>query len=432
MREFLGEPELLDRRRGVAAAGDRDRASCRRVDYSRSHRARTRVKRRHLEHAHRAVPHDRLGRADRCAKHRARRGSDVEAHPSVGNRADRVHRLRARLELAAARVIARQKDLAALGLCLREDLLRELDAIRLDQAVAGRNALRAEERVRHRTADDQSIDLRHQVLDGHDLVRDFRAAEDREERLLRRRNARDEILELRAQQESAHALLALRAHRHRQRVHRRVRAMARAERIVDVDVAEPRELVGECRVALLLALGKAQVVEEHHAALRHRGNRRTRRVVGAVVRRERHAVRRIGAQKLGQALGDRCERELGFKALALGPSEVAGEHRPSASGEHRANRRQARLDPAVVGYGSAVHRDVEIHTHEHPLAGHVHRVDSLLLHRGRTIGRIGRFARNAVPADRRPCAAQILGGWGRCLIQPRIVPEGSFPRARPL
>ena len=432
VRELLGEPELLDRRRGVATACDRDRARCRCVDNSGRHRTRSRVKRRHFEHAHRAVPNDRLRRADRRAKRRARRGADVETHPSVGNRANRGHRLRARLELAAARVIARQQDLAALGLCLRENLLRELDAIRLDQAVAGRDALRAEERVRHRAADDQSIDLRHQVLDGHDLVGHLRAAEDREERLLCRGNARDQVFELRAQQESAHAPLALRAHRHRKRVHRRVRAVARAERIVDVDVAEPSELVGERSVALLLALGKAQVVEQHHAAFGHRGNRRTRGVVGAVVRRERHAVRRVGAEQFGQALRDGRERELGLKALALRPSQVAGEHGPSASGEDRANRRQARLDPAVVGYGSAVHRDVEIHAHEHPLAGHIHRVDSLLLHRGRTIGRIGRFARNAVPADRRPCAAPNLSRWGECLIRIVALPRGSFPRDRPL
>ncbi len=63
------------------------------------------------------------------------------------------------------------------------------DELVFDERLADRPALRLEERVGHGAADEQRIDLAEQVLDDLELVRDLGAAEDRDERTLRDREA---------------------------------------------------------------------------------------------------------------------------------------------------------------------------------------------------------------------------------------------------
>jgi hypothetical protein len=69
-------------------------------------------------------------------------------------------------------------------------------------------------------------------------------------------------------------------------------------------------------------------------------------------------VGRVLAEELREALRNRRERELRFETLALRAPEMARENRASATGEDRANRRQARLDPPVVRDNAAIHRDI--------------------------------------------------------------------------
>ena len=63
-----------------------------------------------------------------------------------------------------------------------EDPPRVLDAVGLGEALADRLALGEQERVGHAAAEDEHVDLREQVVDDLDLVRDLGAAEDRGER----------------------------------------------------------------------------------------------------------------------------------------------------------------------------------------------------------------------------------------------------------
>ena len=114
--------------------------------------------------------------------------------------------------------------------------------------------MRAQKCVGHRAANDESIDLRHQILNREHLVTDFGAAENRKKRALRMTDARDEKLQFSCKQEAAHAQGAARFHRHWQRVHRCIGTMARPKRIVHIEVSESRKGGSKLRVALLFTL----------------------------------------------------------------------------------------------------------------------------------------------------------------------------------
>src|SRR5205085_12512892 len=116
-----------------------------------------------------------------------------------------------------------------------------VDAIGLDERRARLQSHRLEESARHRAPDEESIDLRQQVLNDVDLSRDLRAAENGDERPLGIDDCRAEILELLLHQQARYGRLEVPRYTFR----RRVRAMRRPEGVVDVDVAELREPAGK-------------------------------------------------------------------------------------------------------------------------------------------------------------------------------------------
>ncbi len=160
------------------------------------------------------------------------------------------------------------------------------------------------------------------------------------------------------------------AHELREGANRRVSAMGSAERVVDVDVAELRELAREVLVVLLFASVEAQVLEERDLAVAEVVDDLSRAVADAVVREHDLA----GWEELRETGADGLERQLGV-ALALWPPEVRREHDAPTSLERQLDRRQSRPDPRVVGDGGAVERNVEVDAHEDATA-----LDVELLH----------------------------------------------------
>src|SRR5581483_9241350 len=141
----------------------------------------------------------------------------------------------------------------------------ELHFIRLDEALADLLALREEERVCHRPTDQQRITFTEELFDDVDLVGDLRAAEDRDERALRIGDGVAEELEFLLDEEPDDARLALHRLRHAERAG--VFAMRGAEGVVDVDVAELGDLLGEIRVVLLLFLVESEIFEQQDVAV---------------------------------------------------------------------------------------------------------------------------------------------------------------------
>jgi hypothetical protein len=81
-------------------------------------------------------------------------------------------------------VIERKCELYAVALGALEQCLRGVHQIVFHERSSDRDALRLEERVRHRPAHQERLNAAEQVLDHLELVRDFCAAENRDKRMV--------------------------------------------------------------------------------------------------------------------------------------------------------------------------------------------------------------------------------------------------------
>ena len=365
MGDAVGDAGLLHRGNRITAAddggslhsgdglGDRVRAGREGVD---------------LEDAHRTIPDDGL-RVGNCRGVRGdRRRSDVDAHPVSNGRVAYLEHFvrRARLELRRDDMVGRQQQRDAARLRVRFDRLGLIELVVFDQRSTDRDAARLEERVGHRAADDQAVHLAEHVLDDVDLVRDFRAAEYRDERPLRLLQRLPEVLQLFFHQQPRRRLLEA----VRDAFHRRVRAMRGAKGVVHVARGERRQRLCECGVVLFFLRMKAQVLEQDDVAL-HRA-----RLLADAVGREGDRL----PEQLGQAIRDRPQAHVRVD-LALGSSQVAREHDRRALSERVLDGGQRRLDARVVADDAVLQRDVEVHADENALALEIQIFDREFRHR---------------------------------------------------
>ena len=261
-------------------------------------------------------------------------------------------------------MIDRQLELHATLRRGRFDLPRLLELPVLHERSSDVDAARLEEGVRHCAADEQSVHPSEHVLDHVDLVGHFRAAEDRDERPLGRLQRVAEILQLLLHQQPRRGPL----HEMRDGLHRRVRAVRGAERVVHVAIGELGELLREGGIVLLFLRMKAEVLEQHELSvaravrLRHRAARLAADAVG----REEHRP----LEEIREAVGHRPEAHIG-DWFALRPSEVAREDNGSALVERVANRRQRRADARVVTDDAALERHVEVDADEDALPSEI-------------------------------------------------------------
>ncbi len=94
-----------------------------------------------------------------------------------------------------------------------------------------------------------------------ELGRDLGAADQRDHRPLRVFERGAERLEF-----GLHVLAGRRRQQMRQRLDRGMRPVRRRERIIDIDIAERRQLAGEVGVVLLLARVEAQILQQRDLA----------------------------------------------------------------------------------------------------------------------------------------------------------------------
>ena len=222
-------------------------------------------------------------------------------------------------------------------------------------------ALRREEREAHAAADEQRVDLRQQRLDDLQLVADLRAAE--HDRVRPRRVLRQPLqdVDLGRDERSGGVRQA-----QRDVVDAGVLAVDGPEGVVDVQVGEGREPVGEAPplgvVLARLAGREADVLEQHDPVGLGRPHRLRGRLPHDVLG---EAHRR--AEQLLEPLADRRQavRRVG---LALRTAEVRDDDRRSAPVEQVAQQRDARADAAVVTDPSVLERDVQVAADEDALA----------------------------------------------------------------
>ena len=202
---------------------------------------------------------------------------------------------------------------------------------------ADRHAERLEERVGHRAADDQAIDAAEQALDHLDLVRHLGAAEDRRRTAApdRRAPCRDRSAPSPSAARRRPAEVAAPS------PHRRVRAMRRAERVVDIDLGERGQRCRRTPASFFSSsawkrrFSSSTMLDPAGAfACADRFARRLADAVAGKDHRSRPSSRR-------QVIGHRLQAELG-RRLSLRPPEVRGQHHRGARLERIRNRRQRR------------------------------------------------------------------------------------------
>ena len=228
------------------------------------------------------------------------------------------------------------------GSCVeRHDLRRRVGVERVGGDDVGRQDRLERERVLaahvlgHLAADQHRVGPRAEVLEHADLVLDLGAAGDDHERPRDVAEQATEMLELVEQQEPGVGRQEV-----RHALGRGVRAVRRAERVVDVEVAAVGELACVRLVVRGLTRVEARVLEHVHA---------------------------IVTDERPQRFGNRGDRVL--LVLALRPPEVrADAHLGRAALEQQPKRRQRRADARVVGDPPVLERHVQIRPDEDDLA----------------------------------------------------------------
>ena len=221
-------------------------------------------------------------------------------------------------------------------------------------------AFREQERVGHAAADDENVDLVHEIAEQLELGRHFGAANDRRDGALRiaeRSLKRIELL--------LHRPPRMRGQLASEPFRRRMRAMSGGKGVVDIDVAELGELVDMGRIVLLLALVEPSVLEQKHVAILHFGDR--------VVGRLADAVGREGDRPLddvGDRGGDGLQR-IGLVRAALRPAEMREQNDLAALVRDLCDGRCNALDARRIGHAAVFGRYVEVDPQEHALSGEV-------------------------------------------------------------
>ena len=144
--------------------------------------------------------------------------------------------------------------------------------------------------------------------------------------------------------------------------------MRRAEGIVDVEIAALREFARECRIVRLFLGMKADVLEEHEAA------------VGDGVRcgdgRRAHAVvdeRDRRAEPFAEARRDGPQRILRI-GFAVGPSQMRENDRLGAALAEPTQGLERGNDARFIADLAVLHRDVQVFAEQYALAADVARV----------------------------------------------------------
>ena len=171
---------------------------------------------------------------------------------------------RAGLEFLGHHAVGGQDDGAAGGRRLDHDLARGLGKIVLAERLADILAARGEEGVGHAAADDQRIDLFHEVHQQIELGRDLCAADDGDDRALGIAEALLQRLEF-----GLHGAAGIGGQEIGEALGRAMGAVRGGEGVVDEDVAIGGELFGEGAVVLLLALVEAGVFQQRDVAGHH-------------------------------------------------------------------------------------------------------------------------------------------------------------------
>ena len=142
--------------------------------------------------------------------------------------------------------------------------------------------------------------------------------------------------------------------------------MGCGKRIVDEQVGQIRQLLGEGRIVGFIAGVEAGVFQHRHIAVVQGVDRLLGRDADAILGKAH-----LAAQHLREGVGHRLERHFRHP-LALRPVEMAAHDDMCAFVREFPDRRAEPFDPGEVGDFAVPHRDVEVGAQQHALAGDIH------------------------------------------------------------
>src|SRR6185437_6862034 len=248
---------------------------------------------------------------------------------------------------------------AAFGLFRRgRDRARGVGEVLLAQRLADIHALGEQEGVGHPPADNEDIDLVHEITEEVELGRDLGAPDNRRKGPRRIAEREIERLEL-----SLHRPSRMRGQAMGEALGCRMRAVGGGEGVVDIEIAQLGELGDMGRIVLLLALVKAGVLQQQNVAVLHPGDRVGGGLADAVVREGDRPPDDV-ADRAGNGL-----ERIGLVRPALGPAKVRQKNDLAAFvGDLRDGWRDP-LDTGRVGHPAVLGRHVEIDAQENALSG---------------------------------------------------------------
>src|SRR6478735_3167045 len=148
-----------------------------------------------------------------------------------------------------------------------------------------------------------------------------------------------------------------------------------AKRIVDIDIREFGQALGECGIVCLFTGIEADVVEHNDIAVAHScdGGFRLRSGDGM-------CQGNGNVFELAESFCHRLQAELKIY-LTLRPSQMTAEDDPCAAFTHEIDRREGGADSSVVGDDAAIDWHVEIYADENPFSFDLGIADRSLWHR---------------------------------------------------
>ncbi|KAL7551129.1 hypothetical protein ACHAWF_014328 [Thalassiosira exigua] len=317
------------------------------------------LERLHLEHAHGTVHDDGLAVGEELLLLGRGVGSVVESHPPVGDGVGRDDLgVRLGVELVGDNDVGGEEDLLPELLRLLEDFLGGVDEVFLDEGGPDAEALRLEEGEDHASSDDDLVALVEEGIEDGDLGGDLGSTDDGGHGLLSRGDGAVEVLELLGEEESRHGGLEELGHA----LGGGVRAVGRAEGVVDEEVEGSGEVLDEASLVLGLLLVEAGVLEHDHVALRGTVDDGLDVVADAV-----GGKLDLLAEELAHALGAGSEAELVLRSI-LGAAEVGADGDDGALVLEVLDGGDGGADAGVIGDGLAVEGHVHVAPDEDLLA----------------------------------------------------------------
>src|SRR6202022_3088420 len=214
----------------------------------------------------------------------------------------------------------------------------EVRFVRFDATGADWNSLGFEKRLPHPPADQDRVGLLHQRFEDADFIGHLRAAHDYEEGLGRIIQLFVQILQLLLHQKAHRAFFDELRHADS----RRMRAMRRPERVIDVNFAEFCQRLSEFWIVRFFLRLKAQILQQRDVALLHCGDDLFRHFADRVVTKDDWLI-----DQSVQIITDRSQRVF-LDALTFRAAEVRHQNRLRLLLAKIIDRRQRFADSRVV------------------------------------------------------------------------------------